>query len=68
MSVAVNVWLPAVMRVTLKFFVPESRLEAAGWRGLLSVVVIATVLATLVTKFQLASTALTVILKAVPAV
>ncbi len=63
-SVAVNVWLPAVMRVTLKFFVPLISDAGDGIAtALLSVVVMPTLSVTLVTRFQLASTALTVTLK-----
>src|SRR5437016_706885 len=68
MSLAVTVALPAVLSVTLKVFVPEVRVEFAGKAALLSDDVIPTLSLTVLTTFQLASTALTVTLKAVPAV
>src|SRR5437899_12465503 len=66
-SDAVTVALPAVFRVTLRVFVPLTRAELAGKLALASLELIATV-SLVLTTFQLASTALTVTLKAVPAV
>jgi len=54
--------------VTLKLPVPETRAALDGNTALESEEVIATISVTFVIKFQLASTALTVTLKAVPAV
>src|SRR5947208_1913340 len=70
MFVAVRVQLPTVLSVTLKLFVPATRAALTGNVALVSLEVIPTVVVsvTLVTRFQLASTALTVTLKAVPAV
>src|SRR5438093_8153008 len=68
MSVAVSVALPMVLRVTLKILLPDTRLALAGRLALLSVVVRPTVCVTLLTTFQLASTALIVTLKAAPEV
>src|SRR5438034_248639 len=68
MSLAVTVRLPAVLRVTLKLRVPAIRTALAGKLALLSVELKPTASVTLVTRFQLASTALTVRLKAAPAV
>ena len=59
--------VPAVFSVTLKLFVPEIRAALAGSSALASLEVTATVSFVLI-MFQLASTALTVTLKAVPAV
>src|SRR5207237_981742 len=67
MSVAVTVALPAVLSVTLKACVPALRAAFAGKVALLSLEVIPTV-SLVLTRFQLASTALTVTLNAVPAV
>src|SRR6266481_3518086 len=66
-SVAVTVALPAVFKVTLKVLVPETRAAFTGKLASESLEVIPTVWFVL-TTFQLASTALTVTLKAVPAV
>src|SRR5438128_1154706 len=66
MSVAVTVQLPTVLLVRLKLFVPATSAALAGRRSLGSVQVMPTVWV-LLTKFQFASTALTVTLKAVPA-
>jgi len=66
-SDAVTVELPAVLRVTLKTLVPATRAVLAGSTALGSLEVIAT-LSLVFTVVQLASTALTVTLKAVPAV
>ena len=67
-SLAVRVQAPAVVNVTLKVFVPEERAALAGEVSLGSLVLIPTVSAAVVTLFQLASTALTVTVKAAPAV
>src|SRR5438876_11933760 len=68
MSEAVTVWLGKVLSVTLKLFTPEAKAALIGNVALLSEEVMPTVSVTFVTTFQLASTALTVRLKAVPAV
>ena len=65
-SDAVTVALPAVFRVTLKAFVPLTSAALAGMAAFPSVEVMATV-SLVLTTFQLASTALTVTEKAVPA-
>ena len=66
-SDAVTVALPAVFSVTLKLLLPLTRAALAGEAALGSLEVIATV-SLVFTTFQLASTPLTVTLKAVPAV
>src|SRR5262245_26380110 len=66
-SEAVRVRLPAVIKVTLKVFVPATSAALDGRMAFESEVVIATV-SVLLTGFQFASTALTVTLNAVPAV
>ena len=66
-SDAVTVALPAVLSVTLRVFVPLTSAALAGSAALASLEVIATV-SLVLTTFQLSSTALTVILKDVPAV
>ena len=66
MSVAVRVALPAVFRVTLKVRVPPASEELGGRLALLSLEVMPTVWVTFVIRFQFASTALTVRVKAVP--
>src|SRR5439155_1114554 len=66
-SEAVTVALPAVLRVTLKLLLPLTSAALAGNTALPSLELIATVSLVLIT-FQLASTALTVTLKALPAV
>src|SRR5438552_1875952 len=70
MSVAVTVWLPAVLSVTLKFRVPAANAVFAGKVAALSLEVIPAVSVTVLTRFQLASTALTTmaLVIAVPAV
>src|SRR5947207_836153 len=70
MSEAVNVWLPAVLSVTLKFLVPAAKAVLAGKVAPMSLEVIPAVSITALTTFQLASTALTAIplAIAVPAV
>src|ERR1043166_8125629 len=67
-SEAVTVWLPAVLNVTLKAFVPETSAALAGKMALVSEQVMPTVSLVVLTRFQFESTALTVTLKAVPAV
>src|SRR5439155_3518 len=67
-SLAVTVALPAVLSVTLRLLVPLTSAALAGAAALPSLEVMPTVWVTLVTTFQLASTALTVTLKAAPAV
>src|ERR1043166_3046214 len=67
MSLDVTVAVPAVFKVTLNVFVPETRAAFAGKVAIESLEVMPTVWFVL-TTFQLASTALTVTLKAVPAV
>src|SRR5438105_849749 len=67
-SVAVRVALPAVLSVTLKLWLPPTSAALAGRPALASEEVIAMVSVGVVTGFQLASTALTVTLNAVPAV
>src|SRR2546422_1006692 len=66
-SLAVTGGVPMVLSVTLKLFVPASSAALPGSVALLSEEVMATMSATLFTRFQFASTALTVTLKAVPA-
>ena len=67
MSVAVNVCEPAVFAVTERVLVPATSAVLAGSVALASVEVMPTVSVEL-TGFQLASTALTVTLKELPAV
>src|SRR6185369_472277 len=62
MSLAVRVRMPAVLRVTLKLWVPPTRAVSGGKVALASEELISTVSVTLAIKFQLASTALTVTL------
>src|SRR5215510_1463805 len=68
MSLAVTVRDPAVANVTLNAFVPETSAALDGKVAALSLEVMPTVSVTDETTFQLASTALAVTLKAVPAV
>ena len=68
MSVAVKVFEPAVFAVTEKVFVPATRAALEGSVALASVEVMPAVSVIVLTRFQLASTALTVTLKALPAV
>src|SRR5439155_13597380 len=68
MSLAVTVRVPAALRVTLKLPVPPTRVALGGRLAPASDEVIPTVSATFVIRCQLASTALTVTAKAVPAV
>src|SRR2546427_662259 len=67
-SDAVIVALPAVLSVTARIFVPKIKAALFGNIALLSEEVITAVSVTFVTKFQNASTAFTVTLKALPAV
>src|SRR5439155_745692 len=67
-SVAVIVRVPAVLSVTLKLPLPAARAALAGRPALLSDDVIPTRSVTVGTMFQFASTALTITLKAAPAV
>ena len=67
MSVEVNVAVPAVFAVTDKVFVPATSAALAGSAAFASVEVMPTVSVEL-TRFQFASTALTVTLKLLPAV
>ena len=67
-SEAVTVAVAAVLHVTLKVLVPATNAALAGKIALLSLEVIPTVSVDVLTRFQLASTALTVTLKPVPAV
>src|SRR5207248_226627 len=67
-SEEVTVWLPAVLNVTLKLCVPALSAALAGKMALASEEAMPTVSVMLVTRFQLASTALTVTLNAAPAV
>src|SRR6266702_1602513 len=66
-SEAVTVALPAVLGVTLKVLLPLESDAGAGGVALMSLELIATV-SLVLTTFQFASTALTVTVKAVPAV
>src|SRR5205814_9778852 len=67
-SVAVTVLLPALLSVTGREACPSTSALLAGRSALVSDEVMATESMALVIKFQLASTALTVTLKARPAV
>src|SRR5258706_14621488 len=67
-SDAVSVCAPAVFNVTLKVFVPATSAVLPGNVAIASEDVSATWSVTLVSTFQQSSTALTVTLKAVPAV
>ena len=64
----VRVEVAVVFRVTLKDRVPPTSAELAGKMALVSEEVTPMISVTFVTRFQLASTALTVMLKALPAV
>ena len=64
---AVSVALPAVLRVTLRTFVPLTRTVLPGRLAFASLEV-REIVSFVLTTFQLASTALTVTLKALPAV
>ena len=68
MSVAVNVFEPAVFGVIAKTLLPATSAAFAGRVAFASVELIPTVSVTVLMRFQLASTALTVTLNAVPAV
>src|SRR5438477_465534 len=67
-SVPVTVALPAVLSVTLNVRVPAARAAFEGKAALASLEVMLTVSVAVLIRFQLASTALAVTLKAVPAV
>ena len=67
-SVAVTVALPPVLSVRLKALVPEAKVALAGNVALPSLEVMPTVSVAVPTTFQLASTPLTVTVKAAPAV
>ena len=68
LSAAVSIALPAVFKVTLKIWAPLASAVPPGGIALLSVEVMPTVSLTVLTRFQFASTALTVTLNAAPAV
>src|SRR5436309_13643656 len=68
MSVAVAVALPLVFSVRLKVLVPPTSALVGGKLALGSLELIPALAVTELTRFQFASTALTVTLKAVPAV
>ena len=68
LSLAVTVALPVVRRVTLNVLVPETKTALGGKVALMSEEVMAAPSVTVVTIFQLSSTAFTVTLNAVPAV
>src|SRR5574341_1742888 len=68
MSLAITVWLPTVLRVTLRFFVPATSSAGEGKMAFGSDELILTKSETVFTKFQYASTAFTVTLNAAPAV
>src|SRR5205823_1594924 len=65
---AVKVCEPAVLNVTLRVRVPETKAVSAGKVALASLEVMSTVSVMVLTTFQKLSTALTVMLKAVAAV
>src|SRR5436309_9177335 len=67
-SEAVRVAVPTVRRVIVKVLVPEESVALAGKVALISEELMATRSAAVLTTFQLASTALTVTVNAVPAV
>src|SRR5260370_3965689 len=67
-SLAVTVRPPVVFKVILKVPAPTTRAALLGKLALLSEALIPTVALALVTKFQLASTALTVTVNGLPAV
>src|SRR5262245_21009179 len=67
-SDAVSVWLPAVLNVTLNDCVPQVSAALAGAVALASLNETPTVSLTLLTRFQFASTALTVAANAAPAI
>src|SRR5947207_8669094 len=67
-SEAVKVCEPAVLSVTLKLCVPETKATFAGRTALLSLEAMPTVSVMVFTVFQKGSTALTVTLKTAPAV
>ena len=59
--------MPAVLNVTLKLLLPPTSAALAGRAALVSELVRPTMSLALLTRFQFASTALTVTLNAVPA-
>src|SRR5436309_5184817 len=67
-SEAVTVWLPAALNVMAKLFVPDTSAALAGKMALVSEQLTLAVSLIVLTRFQFASTALTVTLKPVPAV
>ena len=67
-SVAVNVCVPTVLKVTLKLLVPETKGASAGNVGFGSLEEMSTVSVTFVSRFHEASTALTVTLNGAPLV
>ena len=67
-SMAVAVRAPAVLQIRLRLPVPPDKGALAGSVALASDETIPTVSATVATRFQLASTAFTVALKAAPAI
>src|SRR5881392_2029270 len=67
MLLAVRVQLPTVRKVTLKTLVPATSAALAGRIGFGAEEVIPAISVTVLTTFQLASTAFTVTLKEVPA-
>src|SRR5437867_1822393 len=66
--VTVTVKVPAVLKVTLKALVPDTKAASGGSVADASLERIRTVSVTVLTKFQLASTALTVTAKRMPAI
>ncbi len=66
-SLAVTVAVPAVPKVTLKVAVPPERAASAGSVAVASLLVMSTVSSAVGGRFQFASTALTVTVKAMPA-
>src|SRR5438876_10535872 len=64
MSVAVTVWVPSVANVMLKVLVPETKAALAGKVAPGSLVVMPPLCVTLVTSYQVTSTAFTVTLNA----
>src|SRR4051812_7723196 len=67
-SLAVTVKLPLVLNARFKVCVPATRAALAGSVAVASLAVMPTISATLLTRFQFASTALTTTLKLVNAI
>src|SRR5262249_13843269 len=67
-SVAVRVKLPVVLNVTVRFVVPASRSATGGRVAVTSLELRPTVSLSVLTRFQKASTALTVTSKPLPAI